>query len=1484
MSFLEVNITPLASNDHCLSVLLILPEEALPDLKPFIESHHVFHFKILHYLIVKGNARLFEFTQSLNLNKFNFVLIFMYPFFSRTEFFQSFENASNSFTLTDSDFENVLKQFTADVPVSCFADMAHSVPVYLVEFFKRYNNHLNSFVDSINNCLAQQCTSDVPVNLIRFSDDNSSLQPNSDKKLPKSIFRAIFADALKKATLPKYTVCTVKQNPEHFLLREKSTETRNIRQKSPYLLARIQNYPVEILVDTGSEITLCNQLFYENLKNVTSFDFPTLPVVGLTISGVTGVKSRNVKFQIFVELEINAKIFQTTVLIVPGIQVDFILGMDFLAEYKVVIDCEKRSINFKDHGMEIPWLYNSSLEVNRVVVSNVSSPGTVIILADSHGHRLKQFLRPKLKNWNLRVTVKPGKVFNEVIHDLSLDPSKFSERDVIVVIAGTNNLKSSQTKNVITSGFNFDPLKSVAARKVIFEIFQRFDEPNLNDLIHDVNLFIRKSLTDQNCSIVETREILKPPDDFTRHGLHLSLTGKKKLSDIIVERVNELNSAYKLPQLSSNENKMTLNNHRLLRANINTISFNLGSITEQDVLDKLSGVNLPPEYKARLMELILRFREVFSDLPGKIKGFKATLRISDFVTFMKRSYPVPFSKKESVRREILRMLELDIIEISYSPYSSPIVPVIKANGDVRLCLDARAINTKLISDAEAPEHIDTLLASCPNPNCISTFDCTASFWQVELDEESRDLCSFIFEGKNYRFKRLPFGTKVSGQFFNKAGTYVFGPEFDHFLKRFFDDFRITSKNFEEHLHHLTLFFMRALIMGMTFKFSKCKFLEPSMDWLGYVLSGQGIQMCPDKLRAIKEFPVPSCLKDLQAFCGLVNFYKRFFLRHAHLLAPLLSLFKKGVTWKWSENEQLAFDEAKETFCTDVMLAYPCFTKKFYLGTDASVNAIAAELFQYDEEENRRPVAFHSRILTSAEKSYTSTEIELLSIVSACQKFRQYILGFPVIVETDHNALVFLNRCALSSGRLTRWVLFLQEYDLSVGHIKGSENVAMDILSRYPPELPSLPPNNTVISVNFSEAYLPKTFNNVIKNLSEKQLADDHLGKIYKNVKNSVDFVGKELYLINETHLFSCACKDGLYRLCIPAVIENEVIQAAHEGLAHLGTNKTYNYLKNFVVFPRMEVKVRNFVRACVSCQKNKVPNKVYHAPLVSVEAHEPLELVSADLFGPLPTSKGNFSFVLVCLDVFSKFVKLYPVRRATGVQVTRKVIDKYITEVGKPKKIVADRGPCFYSKYWDSQLKLQGIQPTHSSVYHPASNPVERYMRTLGEMCRAYCNEKHTTWATHLPFFENCFNNAIHETTGVTPLEILKKESPHNFLAHLVDFPKQDSRPNLQLKLAILEKNSRKKLKKRKVDHDKNLSFHKFNAGDKVLVKTHHLSNALNAQIKKFFCLFEGPYEIVHEVGKNAFKLKDRDTHTVIGVYNAVYLKPFIVLKDSDAK
>ena len=228
---------------------------------------------------------------------------------------------------------------------------------------------------------------------------------------------------------------------------------------------------------------------------------------------------------------------------------------------------------------------------------------------------------------------------------------------------------------------------------------------------------------------------------------------------------------------------------------------------------------------------------------------------------------------------------------------------------------------------------------------------------------------------------------------------------------------------------------------------KCVIAQPKVQYLGYVLSEEGITASPDKIKAVKQYPTPKGVKDVRAFIGLASFYRRLVPDFAELAKPLTTLTRKDQQFTWGPTQKEAFESLKERLCSAPVLAFPDFKLPFILTTDASKVAVGAILSQV-QNGIERPIAYASRQLNNAERAYTVSEQEMLALVWATKQFRCYLFGKQFLVRTDHSALKYLQNFADQNSRLMRWSLKLSELDFVVEHRAGSKIGHVDALSRH----------------------------------------------------------------------------------------------------------------------------------------------------------------------------------------------------------------------------------------------------------------------------------------------------------------------------------------------------------------------------------------------------------------------------------------------------
>jgi hypothetical protein len=590
--------------------------------------------------------------------------------------------------------------------------------------------------------------------------------------------------------------------------------------------------------------------------------------------------------------------------------------------------------------------------------------------------------------------------------------------------------------------------------------------------------------------------------------------------------------------------------------------------------------------------------------------------------------------------------------------------------------------------------------------------------------------------------------------------------------------------------------------------------------------------------------------------------------------------KQGTKWEWTKEKQDAFQRLRGSFASSIQLVHPCNERPYAIYTDASKLGISSVLTQESDLGETLVVSTASRVLTATEKRYSTCEQELLAVVYALQKFRIYAIGHEITVYSDNKALSFLKRCNLTSGRVTRWIMQLQEYDLTVVHISGADNFFADMLSRNPAgqskESQDLLRGPKEFLVAKLDLNVDKTLQKELSSLSQNQLADPTLSKIRKELEDD-PLKLKERYMIRD-HVLHCKdnSKHPYWRIMLPRQLEYRVINYVHNLLGHPGTDKCMNQISQSFYLKNLGRKIRKFVAHCDICQRVKHPNRAYEIEKLSHLPRKPGELMTLDLYGPLPMGRGGVKYLLVCLEVFSRHVTLYPLRTATTRSCLIKLKTHYFPKVLQPLTIMSDHGSQFASPSWRKALGDLGIRTQYSPIRHPESNPTERVMRELGKYFRIYCHATHKKWPELIPYIQEWLNDSVSETTGYAPIELLSGKPRPDIFRKLLKKESDQLPTEDTLADKVLKAYARSKVKAEKRNRKRKTGRTRWRPklDDLVLVKSQPASDAAQGIIGKFQRPFEGPFTIQKVVNPALFELRD-ETGKFRGLFNLRQLKPY---------
>ena len=463
-------------------------------------------------------------------------------------------------------------------------------------------------------------------------------------------------------------------------------------------------------------------------------------------------------------------------------------------------------------------------------------------------------------------------------------------------------------------------------------------------------------------------------------------------------------------------------------------------------------VHLAERGKDDLQALLIAYQDVFSkdefDM-GRTSIVQHEIPLVEGTQPIKqKAYRYGPNQEKEIEQQVQNLLKKDLIEPGSGAWRSPVVLARKKDGTWRFCVDYRKINSVTQRDVYPIPRIDESLDALGGSQWFTTLDLLTGYWQVELSEDAREKSAFVTRSGLWQFKVLPFGLTSAPATFERLMETIFRGLQWKTLLIYLDDIIIFSKDTDTHRERLTEVLGRLRKAGLKVKPSKCSLFAKEVEYLGHVVSDQGVATDPKKVEAIKEWPTPTHQRDLRAFLGTCSYYRRYVPGYAEISRPLTQQTGKysNNNLKWTEECQRAFEEMKQILMTAPILSYPDFAIPFTLDTDASDVGTGAVLSQL-KENKEKVVAYYSKVMTQEERNYCTTRQELLAIIKAVKHFRPYLYGRKFTVRTDHASLPWLIKNSQPRGQTARWMEILAEFDLELEHRKGLKHNNADGLSR-----------------------------------------------------------------------------------------------------------------------------------------------------------------------------------------------------------------------------------------------------------------------------------------------------------------------------------------------------------------------------------------------------------------------------------------------------
>lgn len=687
--------------------------------------------------------------------------------------------------------------------------------------------------------------------------------------------------------------------------------------------------------------------------------------------------------------------------------------------------------------------------------------------------------------------------------------------------------------------------------------------------------------------------------------------------------------------------------------------------------------HLSPNQQSDLYSVLTQYGIVFDGELGTLPGkpIELQLKSDDVRPYHGCAYPVPKIHEKLIKDEVDRLCRLGVLRrVNESEWGAPSFGIPKKNGQIRFVSDFRQLNKGLRRTPYPLSVPQEIFRTMDGFEYCTTMDLNMGFWAICLSPYSQQLCTIVLPWGKYCYLRLPMGLAVSPDVYQEkmAGIFSDMPEVIVYI----DDICIITKGaFQDHVKVLREVLHRLAKNGLKVHADKSKFCCFETEFLGFVLSREGIRPQQKKVEAILALSEPKNVRQVRSILGFLNYYKQFIPHRSELLAPITALTKKETKFVWTTKCQKNLDTVKQMLSRKVTLSYPNFNQPFSIYTDASTRQLGAVI-----EQNGKPLAFYSRKLNDAQTRYTVTELELLSIVETLQEFRTTLLGHEITIYTDHKNLTYDN---FTTDRVRRWRLIVEEYGPKIEYIKGHKNVIADMLSRYPRKDDASPEEiHEIWAIDEIEEEFPLAF----EVIAQAQQQDQRLNQI---ARNNPDYSARRFLRQNIIHY-----KD---KIVIPDTLQKRIITWYHESLRHPGISRTTKTIQQHFHWKNLTKDVEKHCNECAVCKHYKKYTQQYGILPTKIHDPNPWSKVCIDMSSPwtIPqakpkakrgktTTKANKEendkkelLVLTIMDPDTNFLDMIAMPSKASMLVARAFDRLWLCRYPRPFECIHDAGTEF---------------------------------------------------------------------------------------------------------------------------------------------------------------------------------------------------------------
>ena len=653
----------------------------------------------------------------------------------------------------------------------------------------------------------------------------------------------------------------------------------------------------------------------------------------------------------------------------------------------------------------------------------------------------------------------------------------------------------------------------------------------------------------------------------------------------------------------------------------------------------------------------------------------------DFLPKKGRLIPLSVDEQKEVESFLDDQLAKGYIRPSISQQMSPVFFIPKKDGKKHMVQNYCYVNDWTIKNNYLLPLISQLVDKLKGGKLFTKMDLHWGYNNMRICEGNEWKAAFVTHKGAFEPLVMYFSLCNSPVTFQKMMNEIFHDMSDICVVYIDDLMVFTNMDDQEEHDRIMLEVLKWLQDNNLYvKPEKCHFQVTEVNFLGMIVSRDGIKMDPEKVNAILKWPEPTNVKQVHAFLGLSNFYRHFIKDYAIMAGPMMDLMCKDTVFNFGEKERAAFEALKAAFTHAPVLQYPDQDHEFCLETDTSEFAVGGVISVKCEDSKFRPIGYMLHSMTPPERNYPIHDKEMLAIIKATEAWCHYLKATPYTFEIymDHHNLTYFTKSQNLSKHQVRWQMWMMCFNYLLIYKKGTQMHVADLLSRR----------------------------------------SDHY------VSSSED--NKDQVLLNPVSVKLVDITDQSYEERQSLIMNFHNTPVA----GHKGVKATYNTLRRHYSWKGMKEQIQTYVKHCQKCQQSKVSNQKTSGSLVPLPTPSGPWLDITMDFTKMPESLG-YNYILVVVDWFSKEVVFVPcTKEETALSTAELFRNHVLCQHGLPSSVVSNHGSVFASNFLGELYRLLGIKRKMSMAFYPQTDgQTEQLNCKINQYLRTYVNDCQDEWA-----------------------------------------------------------------------------------------------------------------------------------------------------------